>query len=63
MNRGDEGLLAKTDASSSAGKVLLAVDFVGEQLVCWVEIGDLVFSRESALDFDCDSSSVIRVHY
>jgi len=38
-NCGDEGNLVKTDA----GTVFLVVDFDGKELVCWAEIGDLVF--------------------
>jgi len=45
-NRGDEGLLAKTDA------VIIAVDLDAEELPCWTEVRDLVFLRELRLDLD-----------
>jgi hypothetical protein len=57
-NRGDEGLLAKTDRGAGAGAVFLAVDFDAEELACRAEIGDLVFFREPGLDFDRSVGSV-----
>jgi hypothetical protein len=64
-NRCDEGLLAKTDrgAGAGAGTVFLAVDFDAEELVCWAEIGDLVFFRQPGLDFHRSFGSVFRVHH
>ena len=64
-NLGDEGLLAKTDASAGAGAVtvFLAVDFDAEELVYWAEIGDLVFFREPGLDFDGSFGSVFWVQH
>jgi len=45
-NRGDEGLLAKTNA------VIIAVDLDAEELPCWAEVPDLVFFRQLRLDLD-----------
>ena len=45
-NRGDEGLLAMTDA------VIIAVDLNAEELPCSTEIRNLVFFRELRLDLD-----------
>ena len=58
-NRGDESLLAKTDA----GTVFLAVDFDAEGLACWAEIGDLVLFREPGLNFDRSFGSVFCVQH
>jgi hypothetical protein len=55
--RGDEGLLAKTDAGD--GTVFLAVDFHAVELVHWVELCDLEFFSESGLDFNRTCGSVI----
>jgi len=64
-NRGDEGLLAKTDrgAGAVAGTVFLAVDFDAEELACWAEIGDLLFFGEPGLDLDRSFGSVFRVQH
>jgi len=45
---GDEGLLAKTDASA----VFIAVDLDAEELPCCTAVRDLVFLRELRLDLD-----------
>jgi len=58
-NRGDESLLAKTDA----GPVLLAVDFYAKDLACRAEIGDLVLFQEPGLNFDRSFGSVIWVKH
>jgi len=47
-NRGDEGLLAKTDASA----VFITMDLDAEELPCWTEVRDLVFFRELCIDLD-----------
>ena len=55
-NRGEKGLLAKTDtgagASAIASTIDLSVDFDAEELACRAKIGDLVFFREQGLDFN-----------
>jgi len=60
-NRGDEGLLAKTDASASS--VFLGLDFDAKDLGCRGEIGDLVFFQEPGLSFDHSFGSVLWVHH
>jgi len=64
-NRGDEGLLAKTDrgAGAGAGTVFLVVAFDAEELACQAEIGDLVFFRKPGLDFDRSFGSVFWVQH
>jgi len=64
-NRGDEGLLAKTDhsACAGAGTVFLAVDFDAEELACRAVIRKLVFSREPGLDFDRGCGSLFQVQH
>ena len=46
-NRGDEGLVAKTDA------VIIAVDLDAEELTCWIEVRDLLFFGELRFDRNC----------
>jgi len=58
-NHGDEGLLAKTDAST----IFLAVDFDAEELAFRAEIGDLVLFREPGLNFDRSFGRVFRVQH
>jgi len=60
-NRGDEGLLAKTDAGAST--VFLVVDFDVEELACRPEIRNLVFFRKPGLDFDRCFGSVCWVQH
>jgi len=45
-NRGDEGDLAKADASA----VFITVYLDAEELLCWTEVGDHVFLRDLPLD-------------
>jgi len=56
-NRGDEGLLATTDA----GTIFLAVDSNAEQLACRAEIGDFELSQEPGLNFDPSFGSILWV--
>jgi hypothetical protein len=46
-NRGDEGLVAKSDA------MIIVVDLDAKELPCRTEVRDLVFLREVPLDLDC----------
>jgi len=66
-NRGDEGLLAKTDAGdgagAGAGTVFLAVHFDAEELACRAEIRDLVFFQDPHLDFNRSFGSVFWVQH
>jgi len=62
-NRGDEGLLAKSDRCAVAGTVFLAVDVDAGKLACRSEIGALVFFQEPGLDFDRSFGSVFSVRH
>jgi hypothetical protein len=64
-NRGDEGVLAKTDAGASAGArtLLLAVDTDAKDLACRATIRDVVSFREPGLDFNHSFWSVFWVQY
>ena len=66
-NRGDEGLLAKTDAGdgagAGAGTIFLSVVFDTKELACWAEIRNLVLFREPGLDFNRSFGSVFWVHH
>jgi hypothetical protein len=54
-NHGEEGLLAKTDASTS----FLTVDCNANDLVFWAEIGDLVLLLEPGHNFRCSCGSFL----
>jgi len=58
-NRGDEGLLAKTDA----GTVFLMVNFNAEELASRAKIGDLVLFREPGLNFNRSFVTVFWVQH
>jgi len=58
-NRGDKGLLAKTDA----GTVFLIVDFDAMGLACRAAIGNLVPFREPGLNFDLSFGSTFWVQH
>ena len=62
-NHGDEGRLARTDASAGAGTVYLTGDFDDEELAWWAKIGDLAFVQEPGLDFNRSLVSVFRVQH
>jgi len=48
-NCGDEGILAKTDASA----IFIAVDLDAEELPLWTEVCGQRFHRQRRLDLDC----------
>jgi hypothetical protein len=58
-NRGDEGLLGKTDA----GTVCNEVNVYAEEWGFRAEIGDLALFGQPGLNFDCSFGSVLWVQH
>jgi hypothetical protein len=60
---GDERPPAKTDAGAGAATSFVEVDFDAEELAFRAEIRDVVFFRESGLDFDRSFGNVFWVSH